>query len=78
MRKDAATLVVTDEGHGADDPEIDPTSAPPSPTSPRGRGFPIMQSLADELTVERVGNGTQVTMQFAVQADDPEAISSAA
>ncbi len=78
VRKDGATLVVTDEGAGVDDPEVDPTSVPPSPTSPRGRGFPIMQSLADEVTVEQVGGGTQVTMQFAVRADDAHHVSHAA
>ena len=77
VRKDGATLVVTDEGDGTDDLHVDPTSAPPSPTSPRGRGFPIMRALADEVTVERVGHGTQVTMRFAVCTHGPECVSSA-
>jgi anti-sigma regulatory factor (Ser/Thr protein kinase) len=75
VRRDGATLVVTDEGTGEDEPRIDPRSTPPSPTSPRGRGFPIMRSLADEVTVSRVGSGTRVAMRFAVEpeaGDDPD------
>jgi serine/threonine-protein kinase RsbW len=75
VRRDGATLVITDEGSGDDEPRIDPHATPPSPTSPRGRGFPIMRSLADELTVSRVGTGTRVTMHFAVEpeaGDDPD------
>jgi hypothetical protein len=37
-----------------------------------------MRSLADEVTVQRVGGGTQVTMQFAVRADDADRVSHAA
>ena len=55
VRRDGATLVVTDQGSGVEEPRIDARATPPSPTSPRGRGFPIMRSLADELTVLRVG-----------------------
>src|SRR3974390_2294189 len=79
VQRDGATLIVTDEGSGVEEPEIDAQATPPSPTSPRGRGFPIMRSLADEVTVTRVGSGTRVTMRFAVEpetddlADPPEA-----
>jgi anti-sigma regulatory factor (Ser/Thr protein kinase) len=72
VQRDGATLVITDEGSGATEPRIDPSSAPPSPTSPRGRGFPIMRSLADEVTVSRVGAGTRVTMRFAVEPETDE------
>ena len=79
VRRDGATLVGDDQGSGVEEPRIDARATPPSPTSPRGRGFPIMRSLADELTVLRVGAGTRVTMRFAVEpetdelADPPEA-----
>jgi len=76
VRRDGATLVVTDEGSGEDEPRIDPRATPPSPTSPRGRGFPIMRSLADEVIVSRVGAGTRVAMRFSVEpeaGDDPDA-----
>jgi serine/threonine-protein kinase RsbW len=79
VRRDGATLVVTDQGSGVEEPQIDALATPPSPTSPRGRGFPIMRSLADEVTVTRAGSGTRVAMRFAVEpeadelADPPEA-----
>jgi len=79
VQRDGATLIVTDQGSGLEEPKIDAQATPPSPTSPRGRGFPIMRSLADEVTVTRVGTGTRVTMRFAVEpetdelADPPEA-----
>ncbi len=77
MRRDGATLIVTDEGTGDAEPEVDPESAPTSPESLRGRGFPIMRTLADEVTVARVGDGTQVTMEFAMRLDDHQAVSAA-
>jgi anti-sigma regulatory factor (Ser/Thr protein kinase) len=69
VQRDGATLIVTDEGSGADPPAIDPLSEPPSDSSPRGRGFPIMQSLADDVHVSHVGAGTRIAMRFAVQPD---------
>jgi serine/threonine-protein kinase RsbW len=69
VQRDGATLIVTDEGAG-EGAEIDTLSDPPSPTSTRGRGIPIMRSLADELSVTRAGGGTRVRMHFAVQPDD--------
>jgi len=72
VQRDGATLIVTDEGAGGD-ADIDTLSDPPSPTSTRGRGIPIMRSLADELSVARAGDGTRVRMHFAVQPDDEAA-----
>lgn len=69
VRRDGATLIVTDEGAGGE-PAIDTASDPPSPTSPRGRGIPIMRSLSDSIAVSRVGRGTRVTMFFAVPGPD--------
>jgi anti-sigma regulatory factor (Ser/Thr protein kinase) len=76
VQRDGATLVVTDEGAG-NDPDIDPAANPPSPTSTRGRGFPIMRSLADEISVSRVGAGTRVRLHFAVQPDGEAAATDA-
>jgi len=74
VQRDGATLIVTDEGSGANPPALDPLSEPPSDSSPRGRGFPIMQSLADDVHVSHVGAGTRIAMRFAVQPDvTPEA-----
>ena len=72
VQRDGATLVVTDEGSGRAEPHIDPSSTPPSPTSPRGRGFPIMRSLADDVSVSRVGAGTRVAMRFSVEPETDE------
>ena len=69
VQRDGATLIVTDEGPGDAAPEVDPTADAPSDSSPRGRGFPIMRSLADDVSVTRVGAGTRVAMHFAVPGE---------
>jgi anti-sigma regulatory factor (Ser/Thr protein kinase) len=66
VQRDGATLIVTDEGRGDRAPDIDPTQDAPSDSNPRGRGFPIMRSLADDVTVTPAGAGTRVAMHFAV------------
>ncbi len=59
-----ATLVVTDQGRPGVLPRVDLNAPTPAPNSTRGRGIVIMRNLADDLRVERVGDGVRVTMDF--------------
>lgn len=61
-----ATLIVTDQGRPGVLPRLDLNAPTPAPESTRGRGIVIMRNLADELRVERVGDGLRVTMDFRI------------
>jgi serine/threonine-protein kinase RsbW len=55
-------LRVIDEGSGVPTPVI--PSVPPPVTSARGRGLLIMRTLADDMTIRRIGSGTSIGLRF--------------
>jgi anti-sigma regulatory factor (Ser/Thr protein kinase) len=53
---------VIDEGTGVPIPVC--PSVPPPVTAARGRGLLIMRTLADDMTIRRVGTGTSIGLRF--------------
>ena len=67
---------VLDEGHPGGTLPVVP-SAPPPPSSIRGRGLIIISRLSDDLDLSAHGNGTQVDVSFLRHASPSPAAASA-
>ncbi len=63
----AIRVWVLDEGRSGREAPLGAPGAPP-PSSPNGRGLPLMHALADDVRVRRHGRGTEVRLGFSPSA----------
>jgi serine/threonine-protein kinase RsbW len=60
----ADTLTVTVEDHGQWQPTAPDSSVDAGPCNPRGRGIPLMRTLADHTAIDSDSRGTRVCLTF--------------